>query len=160
MSPVSLKSMKARQRTFRRRHPLRREALFLGLAGLVYAASSAILAIAGNVPMAPVIIGMDVENYYAWQIVFILPLIFAVWILSSGVLLALGGKAVTTATSSSAPPGPGAGRSSWPGSPRSSRPASRPPAWASRNGWTSCRRRGRGRPCTWLSTPRPRPGPR
>ena len=35
---------------------------------------------------------MDVDNYYAWQIVFILPLVFAVWVLTSGVLLALGTK--------------------------------------------------------------------
>ena len=92
MSPVSLKTVKARQQTFKRRHPLRREGLFLGLAGLAYAGSSAILAIVGNIPMAPVIAGMDVDNYFAWEIVFILPLIFAVWILSSGVLLALGRK--------------------------------------------------------------------
>ena len=92
MSPASLEKMKARQRTFRRRHPLRREALFLGLTGLAYAASSAVLALAGNVPMAPIVAGLDVDNYYAWQIVFILPLIFAVWILASGVLLALGTK--------------------------------------------------------------------
>jgi hypothetical protein len=92
VSRVSVNTAKARQRTFRRRHPLRREALFLGLAGLAYAASSAVLAMAGNVPMAPVVAGLDLENYYAWQIVFILPLIFAVWILSSGVMLALGTK--------------------------------------------------------------------
>lgn len=90
MGKVSLAKMKARHQTFKRRHPLRREALFLGLAGLAYALSSGILALTGNVPAAPVIAGMDIENYYAWQIVFILPLIFAVWILSSGVLLALG----------------------------------------------------------------------
>ena len=92
MSPVSLRDAKARQRTFKRRHPLRRAALFLGLVGLAYAGSSAVLAVAGSIPMAPVIAGMDTENYYAWQIVFVLPLIFAVWILSSGVLLALGQK--------------------------------------------------------------------
>lgn len=83
-------AMKARHGAFRRRHPLRREALFLGLVGLAYAAASAVLALAGHVPAAPVIAGLDVDNYYTWQTVFILPLLFAVWILSSGVLLALG----------------------------------------------------------------------
>jgi hypothetical protein len=92
MSRASVEAMKARRRTFARRHPLRRAGLFLGLAGLAYAASSAVLALAGNVPMAPVVTGSAVDNYYAWQIVFILPLVFAVWILSSGVLLALGTK--------------------------------------------------------------------
>ena len=89
MSTV-IETAKARHKTFKKRHPLRREALFLGLVGLFFAASSAVLALAGNVPAAPVIGGLDIDNYYAWQIVFILPLIFAVWILSSGVLLALG----------------------------------------------------------------------
>lgn len=83
-------NLRSKQRTFKRRHPLRRAALFLGLAGLAYAASSAVLALAGSVPAAPVIAGMDVDNYYAWQIFFILPLVFAVWVLASGVLLALG----------------------------------------------------------------------
>ena len=40
---------------------------------------------AGSVPTAPVIAGMGVDNYYAWQIFFILPLVFAVWVLASGV---------------------------------------------------------------------------
>ena len=86
------KRMKAGYRTFKKRHPMRRAALFLGLAGLAYALASAVLAVAGSVPTAPVIAGMDVDNYYAWQIFFILPLVFAVWVLASGVLLALGTK--------------------------------------------------------------------
>jgi hypothetical protein len=73
---------------------MRRAALSLGLAGLAYAATSALLALAGSVPVAPVIAGLDVDNYYAGQIIFILPLIFAVWVLSSGVLLALGTKGI------------------------------------------------------------------
>jgi hypothetical protein len=82
--------MRSRYRTFKRRHPLRRTALFLGVVGLAYAATSAVLALTGAVPAAPVFPGMDTDNYYAWQIVFILPLVYAVWILASGVLLALG----------------------------------------------------------------------
>jgi hypothetical protein len=82
--------LKAKHRTFKRRHPLRRAALFLALAAFAYAGSSAVLGLVGAVPTAPVVAGMDIDNYYAWQIVFILPLVFAVWILTSGVLLALG----------------------------------------------------------------------
>jgi hypothetical protein len=77
-------------RTFKKRHPMRRVGLFLGLVGGAYAAASAVLAVAGSVPSAPVLAGIDVDNYYAYQIVFIVPLVFAVWVLTSGVMLALG----------------------------------------------------------------------
>ncbi len=92
MKNISSGTLKARHRAFKKRHPLRRAALGLGLAGLAFALSSAVLAVAGAVPTAPVVAGMDVDNYYAWQIFFILPLVFAVWVLASGVLLALGRK--------------------------------------------------------------------
>lgn len=85
-------TLKAWQRVYKKRHPLRRSALFLGAVALVYGIASAVLAVTGAVPLAPVVAGMDVDNYYAWQIVFILPLVFAVWVLTSGVLLALGTK--------------------------------------------------------------------
>jgi hypothetical protein len=85
-------TLKARHRAYMKRHPMRRAAFFLGLAGLAYALASAVLAIGGSVPTAPVIAGMDSDNYYAWQIFFVLPLVFAVWVLTSGVLLALGAK--------------------------------------------------------------------
>jgi len=87
-------ALKARYLAFTKRHPMRRAALGLGMAGLAYALTSALLALAGAVPAAPVIAGADVDNYYAWQIVFILPLVFSVWVLSSGVLLALGTRGV------------------------------------------------------------------
>lgn len=83
-------TLRARLKTFGRRHPMRRAALFLGLAGAAYAVTAAVLAVAGAVPTAPVVAGMDVENYYALQIILVLPLIYAVWVLTSGVLLALG----------------------------------------------------------------------
>jgi hypothetical protein len=87
-------ALRARYRAFTKRHPMRRAGLGLGLAGLAYALSSAALALAGAVPVAPVIPGLDIDNYYAWQMVFALPLVFAVWVLSSGVLLALGTRGV------------------------------------------------------------------
>jgi hypothetical protein len=94
MAIPSRQTLKARYRAFTKRHPMRRAALGLGLAGLVYALTSALLALAGAVPVVPVIAGLDVDNYYVWQMIFILPLVFAVWILSSGVLLALGTRGV------------------------------------------------------------------
>ncbi|MEN6560398.1 MAG: hypothetical protein ABFD52_06470 [Acidobacteriota bacterium] len=84
--------VKTMTRTFKKRHPLRSAALFLGLVGLAYALSSAGLALAGDVPDAPIIAGIGADNYYAWQILFVLPLFYAAWILASGVLLALGTK--------------------------------------------------------------------
>jgi len=83
-------TLKTRIKTFKRRHPMRSAALFLGLAGAAYAVTATVLAAAGAVPAAPVVAGLDVDNYYAIQILFILPLIYAVWVLTSGVLLALG----------------------------------------------------------------------
>jgi hypothetical protein len=74
------------------KRPLRRAALRLAAVGGLYAAASAVLAITGAVPAAPVIAGLDVDNYYAWQMLFVLPLVLAVWILASGVLLTLGKK--------------------------------------------------------------------
>jgi len=82
----------ARQRSYKGRHPLGRAVIVLVAVGALYAASSAALAAAGAVPMAPVFFGLDVDNYYFWQMVFILPLVFAVWLLASGVLLATGKK--------------------------------------------------------------------
>jgi hypothetical protein len=82
--------MTTRLGTFKTRHPIRRAALLVGLAGIAYAASSVVLALTGAVPAAPVLAGLDVDNYYAYQALLALPLVFAVWVLTSGVLLALG----------------------------------------------------------------------
>ena len=90
MTSATLGTVKAKHRIIKRRHPLRCAALYVGLAGFAYAFTSVMLAIVGAVPTAPVVAGINVDNYYAWQILFILPLVFAVWILASGVLLALG----------------------------------------------------------------------
>lgn len=84
--------IRARLLEFGKRHPMRRAALALGLVSLAYALTSFVLALAGAVPLAPVVAGIDVDNYYFYQILFILPLVLAVWVLSSGVLLALGTK--------------------------------------------------------------------
>jgi ABC-type Fe3+ transport system permease subunit len=82
----------AGHRAFQGRHPLRRASFFLGGVAFLYLVTSAVLAVAGAVPTAPVLSGLDVDNYYVWQLIFVLPLVFAVWILASGTLLALGKK--------------------------------------------------------------------
>lgn len=92
VSNLPATTMKTRLKAFKKRHPLRSAALSLGLAGLAYALTSAVLALTGDIPTAPVLSGIGPDNYYAWQILFVLPLVLAVWILSSGVLLALGTK--------------------------------------------------------------------
>jgi hypothetical protein len=94
MKSGMFRKMKARLRTFRKRHPMRRAAFCLVAVALAYASSSLVLALAGAVPLAPVVAGLDVDNYYAYQIFFILPLVLAVWVLSAGVLLALGTRGV------------------------------------------------------------------
>lgn len=86
------KPRKTKHGILKSRHPLRRAALFLGGVGALYFVTSAVLAFTGAVPTAPVLSGLDVDNYYVWQMLFVLPLVFAAWILASGVLLALGKK--------------------------------------------------------------------
>jgi len=86
------KRIKARRGFLKGRHPLRRALLFVGGVGVLYAATSAVLGIAGAVPTAPVFFGLDADNYYFWQMAWAVPLVLAVWVLASGVLLALGKK--------------------------------------------------------------------
>ena len=74
------------------RHPLRRASIFLGGVGALYFVTSIALAAAGAVPTAPVLSGLDLDNYYVWQALLVLPMIFAVWVLASGVILVLGKK--------------------------------------------------------------------
>lgn len=70
------------------KHPVRAAAVLLTGVAVLYIVTSAVLGASGAVPTAPVFFGLDVDNYYFWQMVFILPLVFAVWVLASGVLLA------------------------------------------------------------------------
>ncbi len=83
---------KARHRFLKGRHPLGRAAIFLSGVGSLYIVSSAVLALAGAVPTAPVVAGADVDNYYFWQMIFIVPLVLAVWVLAAGVLLVFARK--------------------------------------------------------------------
>jgi len=72
------------------KHPARRALLAVGAAGFLYIVTSAVLAVAGAAPTAPVFFGMDVGNYYFWQMIFVLPLVLAVWLVTAGVLFFLG----------------------------------------------------------------------
>lgn len=74
------------------KRPVRAAAAILAGVGVLYVLSSAVLGASGAVPTAPVFFGLDADNYYFWQMIFILPLIFAVWGLAAGVLLAFGRK--------------------------------------------------------------------
>lgn len=68
------------------KHPARRALLAIGAVGFLYIVTSGVLAVAGAAPTAPIFFGMDVGNYYFWQMIFVLPLILAVSLLSAGVL--------------------------------------------------------------------------
>jgi hypothetical protein len=92
MASALFRPGKSKHGFFKGRHPLRRAAFFVAGVGVLYAGTSAVLGITGAVPMAPAFFGLDVDNYYFWQMIFVLPLVMAVWILASGVLLALGKK--------------------------------------------------------------------
>ena len=71
-------------------HPARRAILAVGGVGFLYIITSAILAVTGAVPTAPVFFGMGPDNYYFWQMIFVLPVILAAWIASAGIIHALG----------------------------------------------------------------------
>jgi hypothetical protein len=71
-------------------HPARPALLAVGGVGVLYLITSAVLAVAGAVPSAPIFFGMDVDNYYFWQMIYILPLILVIWLLAAGILRLLG----------------------------------------------------------------------
>ena len=83
---------KAMRKLLESRRPVRRAALFIVGVGVLYSVTSAVLAVAGAVPMAPVLFGIDVDNYYFWQMVFILPWALASWMFAAGIIRLLGGR--------------------------------------------------------------------
>lgn len=70
-------------------HPARRALLAVGGVGVLYLITSAILGFAGAAPTAPVFFGMDVDNYYFWQMIFVLPMILVTWLVSAVVIRVL-----------------------------------------------------------------------
>lgn len=71
---------------------VRAAAVLLAGVAVLYVLSSAVLGASGAVPTAPIFFGLDADNYYFWQMIFILPLVFAVWGLASAILTAFGKK--------------------------------------------------------------------
>jgi len=68
------------------KHPARPALLAVGAVSFLYIVTSAVLAVAGAAPTAPVFFGMDVDNYYFWQMIFVLPLTLAAWLVSAGII--------------------------------------------------------------------------
>lgn len=61
------------------------------LTGILCALTALALAAAGAVPMAPIFLPLQTENYYVWQALFSLPLLLGTWLLASVVVHSLGG---------------------------------------------------------------------
>jgi hypothetical protein len=71
--------------------PTRKAAQAVGFVGALYAATSLALAAVGAVPLASVFLGIRPENYYVWQMVFIIPYALLAWALVAE-LIRLAGK--------------------------------------------------------------------
>jgi len=71
-------------------HPLRRGVQAVFLTGFLHALTAAGLGVTGAVPMAPVFLPLLPENYYFWQMIFVLPLLVAVWLFLAVFVQALG----------------------------------------------------------------------
>jgi hypothetical protein len=65
--------------------------------GLLYAGAAALLGTGGALVTAPALAPIDEGNYYFYQMIFVLPLLLVLWLLSSGLAqglsAALGGRA-------------------------------------------------------------------
>ena len=70
--------------------PIRAAARAIGFVGFLYVLTSVVMALGGAVPMAPVLLLIPPENYYFWQMFFILPWVLLVWVLISGLIHLLG----------------------------------------------------------------------
>ena len=83
------------RRAFRRlmddARPFGRGFRTLALTGVLCALTAMALAAAGAVPMAPTFLPLRTENYYFWQALITLPVLFAAWIVTSLVVHGLGG---------------------------------------------------------------------
>ena len=89
LTSVIFKPGKPMRGLLKMQHPARRVLLAVGAVGVFYLITSAILGLTGAVPTAPVFFGMDVDNYYFWQMIFVLPMLLATWLVSAGVIRVL-----------------------------------------------------------------------
>ncbi len=73
--------------------PVRAAGVAVGFVGLLYALTSAVMALAGAVPLATALLPIPPENYYFWQTLFVLPWTALAGALAYGALrLAAGGR--------------------------------------------------------------------
>ncbi len=83
------------RRAFRRlmddARPFGRGFRTLALTGVLCSITAMALAAAGAVPMAPIFLPLRTENYYFWQALFTLPILFTAWIVTSLAVHILGG---------------------------------------------------------------------
>jgi hypothetical protein len=84
--------MKAVQRLLSEPRPIRAAVWAVGFVGALYTLTSMILALVGAVPLAPVLIGIRPENYYVWQMIYVIPCIVLAWALASALILLPGKK--------------------------------------------------------------------
>ncbi|MBE3109468.1 MAG: hypothetical protein IMZ46_02980 [Acidobacteria bacterium] len=89
LTSAIFKPGKTMRELLKMKHPARRAILAVGGVGFLYVITSAILAVTGAVPTAPVFFGRDVDNYYFWQMIFVLPMILAGWLVAAGVIRVL-----------------------------------------------------------------------
>jgi hypothetical protein len=61
------------------------------LVGILSSLTAAGLAVTGAVPMAPIFLPLRTENYHFWQMLFTLPLLLTVWLVTSMIVHILGG---------------------------------------------------------------------
>ena len=92
LASAILKPGKTMRGLLKMQHPARLALLAVGGVGFLYILTSAVLAVAGAVPMAPVFFGIDGDNYYFWQMIFVLPMILAAWFVSTAVIRILDGR--------------------------------------------------------------------
>ncbi|MBE0713563.1 MAG: hypothetical protein IH583_14400 [Candidatus Aminicenantes bacterium] len=92
LASAILKPGKTMRGLLKMQHPARLALLAVGGVGFLYILTSAVLAVAGAVPTAPVFFGIDVDNYYFWQMIFVLPMILAAWFVSTAVVRILDGR--------------------------------------------------------------------
>jgi hypothetical protein len=86
LRPEAVSPAKAMKRLIDGPHPLKRAALAVFSVGILYAMTSVALAASGAVPMAPVFLRISTDNYYFWQMIFIIPLTFLAWVAVSGTI--------------------------------------------------------------------------
>ncbi len=70
--------------------PMRRGVQAVLLTGFLHVLTSAVLAVTGAVPMAPVFLPLGLENYHFWQMLFVLPSLIVIWVFVSVLVHVLG----------------------------------------------------------------------